>query len=98
MDATACQDIFVGKGAAGVELRSVPWSSLTNRAQPLARRDGVLVLEADPGLRYVGTIALSGAGKTRDTLSERNIWNLYGQEFRPLQKSAAVSIIFCLKK
>ena len=91
MDATTCQDIFVGKGAAGVELRSVPWSSLTNRAQPLARRDGVLVLEADPGLRYVGTIALSGAGKTRDRLSERNIWNLYGQEFRPLRKSAAAA-------
>lgn len=84
LNANVCYDLFVTNGENGLALRAVPWASLTSRAGSLTRRDGVFIAETDPSLRYVGTIGLTQNGKTRDTLTDRNIWNLNYPVSRPL--------------
>lgn len=84
LNANVCYDLFVTNGENALELRALPWGSLTNRSGPLTRKNGILVAESDASLRYVGTIGLFQNGKTRDTLTERNIWNLYYPISRPL--------------
>lgn len=89
LSAARCYDIFVTRTAGGAALRAEPWTSLTQRNRSLIRQDGVLVLEGSPELRYVGTIGLSENGKSRDTVAERNLWNLHAPAFRPLRKLCA---------
>ena len=89
LNAAFCHDIFLTRTAAGAALRAEPWASLTNRNRPLIRQDGVLVLDGNPEFRYLGTLGLSEKGKSRDTASERNLWNLHGAAYRPLRKLCA---------
>lgn len=84
LSANVCYDLFVTQDETNLTLRALPWASLTSRAGALTRRDGVFVAETDAALRYVGTIGLSQNGKTRDTLTDRNLWNLYQPMQRPL--------------
>lgn len=86
-----CYDAFIVLDSSGsVDLTLEPWSSLTMREQSLIWRDGISVSAADPRKRYVGTIALSAAGITQDTLTDRNIWNMYHPVRRPLRKLCSV--------
>lgn len=92
LSAGVCYDVFVALNSSGsVSLVLEPWSSLTMREQSLIWRDGISVSASDSRKRYVGTIALSGIGVTQDTLTDRNIWNMYHQVRRPLRKLCSVS-------
>ena len=92
LSAGVCYDAFVALNPSGsVSLTLEPWSSLTMREQSPVWRDGISVSASDPRKRYVGTVALSATGVTQDTLTDRNVWNLYHQVRRPLRKLCAVS-------
>ncbi|MHC1773502.1 MAG: hypothetical protein AB9907_17540 [Flexilinea sp.] len=87
-----CYDAFVGFNSAGsIGLSLVEWASLTARSEALVYQDGILVLASGRKWRYVGTIGISSDGYSQDTITDRNIWNLYNQYKRPLRKLCAVS-------
>ncbi len=87
-----CYDAFVGLNSGGnPALSLIEWANLNARAEELVYQDGIPVLASAKKWRYVGTIGLTDEGKTRDTLSERNIWNLYNRWKRPLRKTSNVS-------
>ena len=87
-----CYDIFVGFNAYGsIGLSAVEWIGLTARSEALCYQDGIPVLASAKKWRYVGTIGLSSEGYSQDTLSDRNIWNLYHPFKRPLRKLCAIS-------
>jgi hypothetical protein len=86
-----CYDIFVGFNTYGsIGLSAVEWTGLTTRSEALSYQDGIPVLASAKKWRYVGTIGISSEGYSRDTLSDRNIWNLYHPFKRPLRKLCAI--------
>ena len=92
LQADFCYDALIALDMNGnPALTLEPWSSLTVREQVIQWQDGIPVLAGSPQKRYLGTIGLSAAGTTRDTQSERNIWNFNHPVRRPLRKLCAVA-------
>lgn len=87
-----CYDAFVGFGSTGsIGLSLVEWASLSARSEGLVYQNGIPVLASGRKWRYVGTIGISSDGYSQDTVTDRNIWNLYNRYKRPLRKLCAVS-------
>jgi hypothetical protein len=82
-------DIF-GFLSAGTLALDPPyaWASsgagTSTRVAPLSRQDGVLVKNADPTRRYLGTIRASANNQTSDSLVQRFVWNNYNRVTRPV--------------
>ncbi|GEM_PF-612114 len=95
LSSQTCYDVFVMLGADGKPTLSLePWSNLTALEQVISWQDGIPVLAGFGGgqyQRYVGTIGLTAAGRTADTLSDRNIWNYQNQIRKPLRKLCTVA-------
>lgn len=91
LSADVCYDVFLQAGDDSVTLSLSAWASLTMRNTPLTHRDGILVSEEDPCLRYLGTIGLTEAGKTADRQTDRLIWNALNRRARPLRKLCAAT-------
>ena len=78
-------DVFIHSDGDGLQLSTLSWG--TAEARPsgmLTRIDGVRVSGADSGKRYLGTIALNGAGFGEDSCSGRLVWNENHRVIRPL--------------
>ena len=54
-------DVFAYDNAGTITLQLVAWASATARATPLAKLDGVDVLDGDPTRRYLGSVRTNAA-------------------------------------
>jgi hypothetical protein len=78
-------DIFLYDNAGTLTLEGLVWSNDTLRATALYNQDGVWVKTGSPEKLYLGTIRMSGAGTTADTLKARLVWNNYNRVIRPIK-------------
>lgn len=78
-------DIFLYDNAGTLTLEGLVWSNDTLRATALYNQDGVWVKTNATDRLYLGTIRMSGAGTTCDTLKARFIWNYYNRIQRPIK-------------
>ena len=77
-------DIFISAGSGGLSLSAAPWGTASARLTTLVYFDGVQVSAADPGKRYLGSIALNASGKGEDSAKGRLLWNENNRAERPL--------------
>ena len=75
-------DIFLFDNAGTLTLEGLVWSNDTLRATALYNQDGCWVKTNSPGRLYLGTIRMSSAGTTADTLKARLVWNNYNRVSR----------------
>jgi hypothetical protein len=78
-------DIFLYDNAGTLTLEGLVWSNDTLRATALYNQDGVWVKTNATDRLYLGTIRMSGAGTTADTLKARLVWNNYNRVLRPIK-------------
>jgi hypothetical protein len=78
-------DIFLYDNAGTLTLEGLVWSNDTLRATALYSQDGRWVKTGSLNKLYLGTIRMSGAGVTTDTLLKRFVWNNYNRMARPLK-------------
>ncbi len=78
-------DIFLYDNAGTLTLEGLVWSNDTLRATALYNQDGVWVKTNATDRLYLGTIRMSGAGVTCDTLKARFVWNNYNRVIRPIK-------------
>ena len=64
-------DIFISAGSGGLSLSAAAWGNASARLTTLMYFDGVQVSGADPGKRYLGSIALNASGKGEDSAKGR---------------------------
>lgn len=84
-------DVFVyNSGTAALPALSLAfeqWSTDTARTASIITRVGsAYVLTSNFSRRYVGTIRMSGAGTTEDSLEKRFVWNYYNAISRPMTR------------
>lgn len=80
-----CYDVFLYADGTGLHLTAQSWGTAGPRpAGSLSYRDGVPVSSGNAGKRYLGSLALAGAGVTADTGTARLIWNRYNRVSCPL--------------
>lgn len=92
LDASCCYDAWLHLDGSGLpRLTLSPWVDLTTRMTPTQWLDGVLVSAENPAYRYLGTIGLTANGVTKDTVTDRMVWNLNHPMHRPLRKLCAVT-------
>lgn len=78
-------DIFLEADADGLHMCAVSWGTAEARpAGMLTRVDGVRVSGGNNSRRYLGSIALNGAGYGEDSLTGRLVWNENHRLPRPL--------------
>jgi hypothetical protein len=78
-------DIFIyDAGSTGLTLEYVAWSSGAVRGTALAIQNGVLVRNANPSHRYLGTVYLQITGTIYDDETRRFVWNYYNRVHRSL--------------
>jgi hypothetical protein len=77
-------DVFIYDNEGSLALELVEWSNNTLRATALVRQDGILVKNAVPTRRYLGTIRTSALGVSCDTVLKRFVWNYYNRIERSL--------------
>ena len=91
-------DLFIGADENGLYIEKSAWGSASERASTLFTVDGIQVNAMDPGLRYVGTIALNENGYGEDSKKGRLLWNRYNQTARPvlaqLGSVTAVDVVY----
>lgn len=81
-------DVFISADEDGLKLSLNAWGSTSARLTGIGYTDGVPVSAADPGLRYLGTIALNDQGFCEDSQKARLIWNKNNQVPRALMATA----------
>ncbi|MCD6576812.1 MAG: hypothetical protein J7K66_02205, partial [Anaerolineaceae bacterium] len=84
-------DVWLYDNAGTLTLAYTEWSNDTLRATAIVRQDGVLVKSGSPSYRYLGSVHLSAAGETCDSVLKRLVWNNYHRVKRQLLKMAPTS-------
>lgn len=92
LSASCCYDAWLHLDGSGKpRLTLSPWVDLATRMTPTQWLDGVLVSAESPAYRYLGTIGLSASGISKDTVTDRMVWNLNHPLHRPLRKLCSVT-------
>ncbi len=81
-DAGKPYDIFLYDDTGTLTLEGVTWSNATLRATALVLQDGVYVKQNALDHLYLGTIYMTGAGTSADSLLKRCCWNNYNRVYR----------------
>ncbi len=68
-------DVWLYDNAGTLTLAYTEWSNDTLRATAIVLQDGILVKSGSPSYRYLGSVRMSGAGVSADTLLKRFVFN-----------------------